>query len=75
MPIYEYRCEKCGKVFELLRHIDDHNTVQCVQCGSTDTKKLIASHTSFQLRGTGWYETDFKNGETGSHDGSAGGKE
>ncbi len=64
MPIYEYLCSQCGQRFEaLVRHPDDADakTVHCTTCGSEQIKRLVASHTHFQLHGTGWYETDFKN--------------
>jgi putative FmdB family regulatory protein len=59
MPIYEYRCEKCGKTFELLQKIEEAPATQCVECGGK-LQKLI-SQTSFQLKGSGWYATDYKN--------------
>ena len=57
MPIYEYHCEKCGHDFEVLQQHFDVDEVPCEQCGST-AKRMI-SNTSFVLKGTGWYVTDY----------------
>jgi putative FmdB family regulatory protein len=56
MPIYEYKCEKCGQ-FETTQKITDKPLSRCPACKGR-VKKLI-SHTSFQLKGTGWYITDY----------------
>lgn len=56
MPIYEYRCEKCGD-FEETQRITDKPLSRCPTCKGK-VKKLI-SNTSFQLKGTGWYITDY----------------
>ena len=56
MPIYEYRCEKCG-VFEATQKITERPLGRCPTCKGK-VKKLI-SNTSFQLKGTGWYVTDY----------------
>ena len=69
MPIYEYQCQKCG-TFEITQRITENSLTKCPTCKGK-VKKLI-SNTSFQLKGTGWYVTDYarkgKNGE--SKDGS-----
>ena len=57
MPIYEYRCEKCGKEFELFRSITNNGSPSCNSCKGP-MKKLI-SRSSFHLKGTGWYVTDY----------------
>ena len=57
MPIYEYRCESCGEELELFRSITDNNNPSCKSCGGS-MKKLI-SRSSFHLKGTGWYVTDY----------------
>jgi putative FmdB family regulatory protein len=71
MPIYEYRCEKCG-TFETTQKITDKPLGKCPTCKGK-IKKLI-SNTSFQLKGTGWYVTDYarkgQNGESKSGNGS-----
>jgi len=56
MPVYEYRCQKCGD-FEITQRITDKPLAKCPTCKSK-VKKLI-SNTSFQLKGTGWYITDY----------------
>lgn len=56
MPIYEYRCSKCG-VFDVMQKITEKPLRKCPTCkGKVD--KLV-SHTSFQLKGSGWYLTDY----------------
>ena len=59
MPIYEYKCEKCNKTFEVLQKINSEPLKKCIYCGG-NVKKMI-SISSFQLKGKGWYETDYKN--------------
>ena len=62
MPIYEYQCQKCG-TFEATQRITDKALVKCPTCKSK-VKRLI-SNTSFQLKGTGWYITDYaRKGQT-----------
>jgi putative FmdB family regulatory protein len=67
MPIYEYHCQKCG-TFEATQRITDKPLAKCPTCKGK-VKKLI-SNTSFQLKGTGWYITDYarkgQNGEAKS---------
>ena len=63
MPIYEYKCQKCG-TFETTQKITDKPLARCPTCKSK-VKKLI-SNTSFQLKGTGWYVTDYaRKGQNG----------
>jgi putative FmdB family regulatory protein len=57
VPIYEYQCAKCGEVFEAFQKITDEPLTQCKFCKSK-VEKLI-SHSSFQLKGSGWYLTDY----------------
>ena len=59
MPIYEYECSKCGKVEEVLQKFSDAPLTKCRHC-SGKLHKLI-SHSSFHLKGTGWYVTDYSN--------------
>jgi putative FmdB family regulatory protein len=65
MPIYEYQCQKCG-TFEVTQRITEKSLSKCPTC-KNKVKKLI-SNTSFQLKGTGWYVTDYarkgQNGDT-----------
>lgn len=58
MPLYEYRCLKCEKNFEFLQKISEGPKKKCAACGGK-LKKLV-SESGFQLKGTGWYVTDFK---------------
>jgi putative FmdB family regulatory protein len=59
MPIYEYECEKCGAIEEVLQKFSDMPLVKCKQC-SGKLHRLI-SHSSFHLKGSGWYVTDYAN--------------
>lgn len=58
MPIYEYRCAECKAEFEVWQKISEKPIPKCEKCGSRKIAKLI-SQTSFQLKGTGWYVTDY----------------
>lgn len=60
MPIYEYLCNSCGAEKEHLQKISDAPIAACPACGSNDYTKLISA-AGFQLKGSGWYVTDFKN--------------
>ena len=57
MPIYEYRCEKCGNQFEVMQKISDSPLKACPSCKGRLTK--LISQTAFQLKGSGWYLTDY----------------
>ena len=59
MPIYEYRCEHCGHELEVLQKIADAPLIDCPACGTAALKKKLSAP-AFRLKGTGWYETDFK---------------
>ena len=61
MPIYEYRCESCGYEHEAIQKLSDPTLKDCPSCGKPALKKLISA-AGFQLKGSGWYATDFKNG-------------
>jgi putative FmdB family regulatory protein len=63
MPIYEYRCGACGYQKEFLQRISDASLTKCPECGKRGFKKLVTA-AGFQLKGTGWYATDFKNSGT-----------
>jgi putative FmdB family regulatory protein len=58
MPIYEYECEKCNKRFEVFQKITDPPLTSC-ECGQTGGLKKLISNTSFILKGSGWYATDY----------------
>ncbi|MEC7885992.1 MAG: zinc ribbon domain-containing protein [Pseudomonadota bacterium] len=60
MPIYEYKCESCGYIFEELQKISDTPLKRCPKCQKETLKKQITA-AGFKLKGSGWYETDFKN--------------
>ncbi len=57
MPIYEYRCKKCSNVFELLELFNAKPVKKCEKCGG-DAERFI-SQSSFVLKGSGWYQTDY----------------
>jgi len=59
MPIYEYRCESCGEELEKLQRMSDEKLVDCPACGEPALKRLVSA-AAFRLKGSGWYETDFK---------------
>ncbi len=61
MPIYEYQCQACGHELETLQKINDAPLTECPSCGKPALKKLISA-AGFRLKGSGWYETDFKGG-------------
>ncbi len=60
MPIYEYLCNSCGAEKEHLQKINDAPIAACPVCGSSNYVKRISA-AGFQLKGSGWYVTDFKN--------------
>jgi putative FmdB family regulatory protein len=60
MPIYEYRCAECGFEKEYLQKLSDAPISDCEKCGKPAMSKLISA-AGFQLKGGGWYVTDFKN--------------
>jgi putative FmdB family regulatory protein len=59
MPIYEYRCTACGFQSEYLRKVTDPALAVCPECGRDTFRKLVTA-AGFQLKGSGWYATDFK---------------
>src|SRR3954463_14839255 len=71
MPIYEYQCLSCGKRTEVLQKMADAPLAACPSCGA-EVKKLISAP-SFQLKGSGWYATDYgsKKGGGGSSESKA----
>ena len=62
MPIYEYKCTKCEKVFERIVSVADSSKAVFCDCSPKVKAKKIISAPSFRLEGSGWYETDFKTG-------------
>ena len=61
MPIYEYQCQACQNQIEALQKISDTPLLDCPQCGEACLKKKVSA-AAFRLKGSGWYETDFKTG-------------
>lgn len=61
MPIYEYQCQSCGYEHEVLQKMGAAPLINCPTCSKPQLKKKI-SVAGFRLKGSGWYETDFKNG-------------
>ncbi len=61
MPIYEYKCEACGHELEKLQKMSDEPLTVCPECSVASLKKQISA-AGFRLKGSGWYETDFKSG-------------
>jgi len=62
MPIYEYKCTKCEKVFKRIVSVADSSKAVFCDCSPKAKAKKIISAPSFRLEGSGWYETDFKTG-------------
>jgi putative FmdB family regulatory protein len=62
MPIYEYRCQECGHELEKLQRMADAPLSDCPACGQPGLRRLISA-AGFRLKGGGWYETDFKQGQ------------
>jgi putative FmdB family regulatory protein len=61
MPIYAYRCEACGHAKDVLQKMSDPVLTTCPSCGADSFKKQVTA-AGFQLKGSGWYATDFKGG-------------
>lgn len=64
MPIYEYECKNCGLIFEHTQKISDPNLTNCKECNG-EVQKII-SQSSFHLKGSGWYVTDYAGKKSGS---------
>ena len=77
MPIYEYRCDSCGHELEVMQKLADAPLTDCPECETSALRKKISA-VGFRLKGSGWYETDFKSGnkkslaEGGSSESKAG---
>jgi len=59
MPIYEYQCNDCGHRLEALQKLSDTPLQACPECGQPTLRRLVSA-AGFRLKGSGWYETDFK---------------
>ena len=60
MPIYEYQCQDCGHKMEAMQKMNDPLLTDCPNCAAPQLKKLVSAG-GFQLKGSGWYQSDFKN--------------
>jgi len=65
MPIYAYRCEACGFAKDVLQKMSDAPLSQCPECGKDAFRKQVTA-AGFQLKGSGWYVTDFRGGSGGA---------
>ena len=65
MPIYAYRCAACGHSRDVLQKMSDAPLTQCPSCNAPAFKKQVTA-AGFQLKGSGWYATDFKGGSGGT---------
>jgi len=65
MPIYAYRCDDCGHAKDVLQKVSDAPLTVCPSCGKESFKKQLTA-AGFQLKGTGWYVTDFRNNGSGA---------
>jgi putative FmdB family regulatory protein len=61
MPIYEYQCQACGHRLESLQKLSEEPLKDCPACGQSTLNRLVSA-AGFRLKGSGWYETDFKSG-------------
>jgi len=67
MPIYQYRCSVCGREQEVLQKVSEPPLTDCPSCGKPGLQKVLTA-AGFQLKGSGWYATDFKGGAKKSED-------
>ena len=65
MPIYAYRCDACGHAKDVLQKMSDAPLTDCPACGAPAFKKQLTA-AGFQLKGSGWYVTDFRGGSGGA---------
>lgn len=70
MPIYEYKCSKCGTVSEVIQKFSDAPLTDCEECGTHGTLEKLMSLGSFHLKGSGWYVTDYGRKDNGGGSGS-----
>ncbi len=71
MPIYAYRCESCGHAKDVLQKMSDAPLTDCPACGASAFRKQLTA-AGFQLKGSGWYATDFKGGAAAPSAGATG---
>jgi len=72
MPIYAYRCAACGHSKDVLQKMSDPVLTVCPNCGADEFRKQVTA-AGFQLKGSGWYVTDFRGGAKPPSEGAAGG--
>lgn len=65
MPIYAYKCSSCGFAKDVLQKISDAPLTECPECGQSSFSKQVTA-AGFQLKGSGWYVTDFRNNSSGN---------
>lgn len=65
MPIYAYKCESCGHAKDVLQKISDAPLTDCPACGAASFRKQLTA-AGFQLKGSGWYATDFRGSTSGA---------
>lgn len=70
MPIYAYRCANCGHEKDVLQKLSDAPLTQCPACGTDAFSKQVTA-AGFQLKGSGWYVTDFRGGNNGGNNANA----
>lgn len=79
MPLYEYRCQKCGHAFEKIQKFSDPLVADCPRCKAKGTVEQLMSRSSVRFKGSGWYATDYakkpasapaKSGETPAKNGA-----
>ncbi len=70
MPIYAYKCESCGLAKDVLQKISDPVLTECPACGAHTLKKQLTA-AGFQLKGSGWYATDFRGGASSGGEGAS----
>ncbi|HEX2530481.1 MAG TPA: FmdB family zinc ribbon protein [Burkholderiaceae bacterium] len=70
MPIYAYRCDSCGFTKDVLQKISDAQLTDCPSCGKSAFKKQLTA-AGFQLKGSGWYATDFRGSSSAAASASA----
>ena len=65
MPIYNFKCTTCDIIYKKLMRITDDSIAECPECGSNENASKMIGRTSFILKGTGWYKTDYASGGNG----------
>jgi putative FmdB family regulatory protein len=71
VPIYEYKCTKCGKELEVMHKVSDPAPAECPECKAQGTLEKLVSRTSFQLKGGGWYSDLYASAKKDSSSGTS----